>query len=170
MAESKSKPRRKARQSSIYRKLETLLCEMMQMTERLPKNANGLQAVGVRVVNETLDALSTTEFAIHASDLNARIAYIATLIHSMTIVKTCCRELYAYSRKDKSEPKVGKDGKVVTNDQGNVVLMKSPQYGRVISNVQYVALLGLFSEIGKETARWYNVTLAKMSQNNISAR
>ena len=170
MAESKSKPRRKARQSSIYRKLEALLCEMMLMTERLPKNANGLQAVGVRVVNETLEALSTTEFAIHSSDMNARIAYIAALIHSMTIVKTCCRELYGFSRKDRIEPKVGKDGKVVTNGQGDAVFVKSPLYGRVISNAQYATLLELFSEIGKEVMRWYNVTLSKMSQNNVSAR
>lgn len=169
MENKKSKPRRKARHSSIYRKLELLLCETMTITERIPKHAQGLQTVGVRMINETLEALSVTEFGIQAPDNNSRLTYIATLIHCMTLVKTCCRELYAYSRKDRTEPKIGKDGMVVTNGQGQTETMKSPRYGRVISHTQYVNLLQLFSELGKEIGRWFNATRWKVSQSHVSA-
>lgn len=166
MAQGKSKPRRKARQSSIYRKLEHLLGELMAMSERIPKHASGLQAVGVRAINETLESLSTTEFALHAADERTRLAYLATIIHSMTIVKTVCRELYDYSRKDRNEVKLGADGLPITNDQGADSVVKCPIYGRVLSHTQYVHLLGIFSELSKEIGRWYNSTYLKMSQMN----
>lgn len=166
MAQGKSKPRRKARQSSIYRKLEHLLGELMAMSERIPKNASGLQVVGVRAINETLESLSTTEFALQAQDNRTRLAYLATLIHSMTIIKTICRELYDYSRKDRNEVRLGADGLPVTNDQGVPSIVKYPRYGRVLSHTQYVHLLGIFSELSKEIGRWYNSTYLKMSQVN----
>lgn len=170
MANGKPKPRRKARQSSIYRKLEHLLGELMAISERIPKHASGLQVVGVRAINETLEALSTTEFALHAPDNQTRLAYLATLIHSMTISKTACRELYDYSRKDRNEVRLGADGLPVTNGQGNVSTVRCPRYGRVLSHTQYVGLLGLFSELGKEIGRWYNATYIGLSQTNVNAR
>lgn len=170
MATSKPKPRRKARQSSIYRKLEHLLGELMAMSERIPKHASGLQVVGVRAINEALESLSTTEFALHAADERTRLAYLATLIHSMTITKTACRELYDYSRKDRNEARLGADGLPITNDRGNASLVKCPKYGRVLSHTQYVCLLGLFSELGKEIGRWYNAAYLKMSQTNSRTR
>lgn len=166
MAQGKSKPRRKARQSSIYRKLETLLGEMMAMSERIPKHASGMQVAGVRAINEILESLSTTEFALQAQDNRTRLAYLATLIHSMTIIKTICRELYDYSRKDRNEVRLGADGLPVTNDQGFPSIVKCPRYGRVLSHTQYVHLLGIFSELSKEIGRWYNSTYLKMSQVN----
>lgn len=166
MAQGKSKPRRKARQSSIYRKLEHLLGELMAMSERIPKHASGLQAVGVRAINETLESLSTTEFALHAADERTRLAYLATIIHSMTITKTVCRELYDYSRKDRKVVSLGADGLPITNDQGADSVVKHPRYGRVLSHTQYVHLLGVFSELSKEIGRWYNSTYLKMSQVN----
>ena len=166
MAQGKSKPRRKARQSSIYRKLETLLGEMMAMSERIPKHASGMQVAGVRAINEILESLSTTEFALHAADERTRLSYLATLIHSMTIIKTICRELYDYSRKDRNEVRLGADGLPVTNDQGVPSIVKCPRYGRVLSHTQYVHLLGIFSELSKEIGRWYNSTYLKMSQVN----
>ena len=164
MAQGKSKPRRKARQSSIYRKLETLLGEMMAMSERIPKHASGMQVAGVRAINEILESLSTTEFALHAADERTRLSYLATIIHSMTITKTVCRELYDYSRKDRNEVRLGADGLPVTNDQGNDSAVKYPKYGRVLSHTQYVHLLGLFSDLSKEIGRWYNSTYLKLSQ------
>ena len=166
MAQGKSKPRRKARQSSIYRKLETLLGEMMAMSERIPKHASGMQVAGVRAINEILESLSTTEFALHAADERTRLLYLATIIHSMTITKTVCRELYDYSRKDRNEVRLGADGLPVTNDQGVPSIVKCPRYGRVLSHTQYVHLLGIFSELSKEIGRWYNSTYLKMSQVN----
>lgn len=166
MAQGKSKPRRKARQSSIYRKLETLLGEIMAMSERIPKHASGLQVAGVRAINEILESLSTTEFALHAADERTRLSYLATIIHSMTITKTICRELYDYSRKDRNEVRLGADGLPVTNDQGVPSIVKCPRYGRVLSHTQYVHLLGIFSELSKEIGRWYNSTYLKMSQVN----
>ena len=164
MAQGKSKPRRKARQSSIYRKLETLLGEMMAMSERIPKHASGMQVAGVRAINEILESLSTTEFALHAADERTRLSYLATIIHSMTITKTVCRELYDYSRKDRNEVRLGADGLPVTNDQGVPSIVKCPRYGRVLSHTQYVHLLGLFSDLSKEIGRWYNSTYLKLSQ------
>ena len=164
MAQGKSKPRRKARQSSIYRKLETLLGEMMAMSERIPKHASGMQVAGVRAINEILESLSTTEFALHAADERTRLSYLATIIHSMTITKTVCRELYDYSRKDRNEVRLGADGLPVTNDQGVPSIVKCPRYGRVLSHTQYVHLLGIFSELSKEIGRWYNSTYLKLSQ------
>lgn len=166
MAQEKSKPRRKARQSSIYRKLETLLGEMMAMSERIPKHASGMQVAGVRAINEILESLSTTEFALYAADERTRLSYLATIIHSMTITKTVCRELYDYSRKDRNEVRLGADGLPVTNDQGVPSIVKCPRYGRVLSHTQYVHLLGIFSELSKEIGRWYNSTYLKMSQVN----
>lgn len=166
MAQGKSKPRRKARQSSIYRKLETLLGEIMAMSERIPKHASGLQVAGVRAINEILESLSTTEFALHAADERTRLSYLATIIHSMTITKTICRELYDYSRKDRNEVRLGADGLPVTNDQDAPSIVKCPRYGRVLSHTQYVHLLGIFSELSKEIGRWYNSTYLKMSQVN----
>lgn len=166
MAQGKSKPRRKARQSSIYRKLEHLLGELMAITERIPKHASGLQVVGVRAINETLESLSTTEFALHALDERTRLAYLAAIIHSMTITKTVCRELYDYSRKDRKVVNLGADGLPVTNDQGNDSVANYPKYGRVLSRTQYVHLLGVFSELSKEIGRWYNSTYLKLSQMN----
>lgn len=166
MVQGKSKPRRKARQSSIYRKLEHLLGELMAMSERIPKHASGLQTVGVRAVNETLESLSTTEFALHAADERTRLAYLATLIHSMTIVKTVCRELYDYSRKNRNEVRLGAEGLPITNDQGTTSVVRYPRYGRVLSHTQYVHLLGVFSELSKEIGRWYNSAYLKLSQTN----
>ena len=164
MVQGKSKPRRKARQSSIYRKLETLLGEMMAMSERIPKHASGLQVAGVRAINEILESLSTTEFALHAADERTRLSYLATIIHSMTITKTVCRELYDYSRKDRMVASLGADGLPITNDQGNDSAVKYPKYGRVLSHTQYVHLLGLFSDLSKEIGRWYNSTYLKLLQ------
>lgn len=92
----------KARQSSIYRKLENLLGALMAVSERVPKNAMGLQTAMSRCINEVVDSLVVCEYALRAIDINQRIAYIATFIHSLTIVKTIVRELHEYSRKEKS--------------------------------------------------------------------
>lgn len=136
------------------------------MSERIPKHASGLQVAGVRAINEILESLSTTEFALHAADERTRLSYLATIIHSMTITKTICRELYDYSRKDRNEVRLGADGLPVTNDQGAPSIVKCPRYGRVLSHTQYVHLLGIFSELSKEIGRWYNSTYLKMSQVN----
>lgn len=137
------------------------------MTERIPKHANGLQTVGVRVVNETLESLAVTDHALHAPNDASRLAYIDVLIHSMTIVKSACREMYDYSRKDRSEVMLGADGMPVTNDQGQAKVVKSPRYGRVISHTQYVSLLGLFAELGKEVGKWQRTTMLRMSQGYV---
>ena len=139
---------------------------MMAMSERIPKHASGMQVAGVRAINEILESLSTTEFALHAADERTRLSYLATIIHSMTITKTVCRELYDYSRKDRNEVRLGADGLPVTNDQGVPSIVKCPRYGRVLSHTQYVHLLGIFSELSKEIGRWYNSTYLKMSQVN----
>lgn len=136
------------------------------MSERIPKHASGLQVAGVRAINEILESLSTTEFALHAADERTRLSYLATIIHSMTITKTICRELYDYSRKDRNEVRLGADGLPVTNGQGAPSIVKCPRYGRVLSHTQYVHLLGIFSELSKEIGRWYNSTYLKMSQVN----
>ena len=136
------------------------------MSERIPKHASGLQVAGVRAINEILESLSTTEFALHAADERTRLSYLATIIHSMTITKTICRELYDYSRKDRNEVRLGADDLPVTNDQGAPSIVKCPRYGRVLSHTQYVHLLGIFSELSKEIGRWYNSTYLKMSQVN----
>ena len=47
----------KARQSSIYRKLENLLGALMAVSERVPKNAMGLQTAMSRCINEVVDAI-----------------------------------------------------------------------------------------------------------------
>lgn len=156
------KPRRTARQSSVYRKIETLLGEVVAATGRIPRHACGLQAVGVRAVNDTLEALSVTELAIQTASADTRMEYIAALIHEMTMVKTCLRELYAYSRKDRTEPKMDKGGVVV----GGGKTVRVPEVGRVVSNGQYARILTLFGEIGREVARWREATAARMSQQD----
>lgn len=161
---SRQKARRKARQASAYRKTELLLCELMAMTERIPKHAQGLQVVGTRAVGETLDALAAIEFALNAPGENARLGYIGVVIHSMTIVRTCCRSLYAYSRKDRQEPKLDERAMAMMDDKGAMVMQRHPMYGRVISHAQYVMLLRMFSEIGFEIGRWQRATEAKRSQ------
>lgn len=115
----------KARQSSIYRKLENLLGALMAVSERVPKNAMGLQTAMSRCINEVVDSLGVCEYALRAIDINQRIAYIATLIHSLTIVKTIVRELHEYSRKEKSG---------MVNVDGEAKLVKVPLYGRSCLN------------------------------------
>lgn len=153
-----SKPRYTARQTSIYRMTEGLLGTLMTMTERIPKHSCGVQVAGARAVNEVLDVLSAIEFAVREQNPSARLEYIATIIHSMTIVKTICRELYDYSRKERSE--------TITNDKGEQTTRKVPRFGRVISHVQYVHLLEVFSKLGMEIGRWQNVTSKKIVANN----
>ena len=63
----------KASQSSIYRKLEKLLGCLMQVSERIPKHAAGLQTVAARCINETIDALSVCEYALNTSDISQRV-------------------------------------------------------------------------------------------------
>jgi len=145
--------RRSARQSSIYRKLELLLCDLMAICERIPKHSLGLQVVGSRMVNETMEAMSATEFALNSPGLDQRIAYISALIHSMTIVKSACRELYWYSRKEKSE--------LVAQAGGELVVSKKPDHGRVISNVQYTHLLTVFGKLGREIGAWQRAAMTR---------
>ena len=142
----------KARQSSIYRKLENLLGALMAVSERVPKNAAGLQTAMARCINEVIDALVVCEYALRASDINQRIGYIAALIHSLTIVKTLVRELHEYSRKEKSG--------MVTVD-GEVKQVKIPLFGRIISNAQYPGFLVDFDKLSRETGAWYKSQIAK---------
>lgn len=145
--------RRSARQSSIYRKLELLLCDMMALCERIPKRSLGLQVVGSRLVNEVMDALAATEFALNSPNYDQRIAYISTLIHSMTIVKSACRELYWYSRKEKCE--------LTAKVEGELAISKKPTYGRVVSNVQYAHLLEVFAKLSREIGAWQKAAMTR---------
>lgn len=145
--------RRSARQSSIYRKLELLLCDVMAICERIPKHSLGLQVVGSRLVNEVMDAMTATEFALNCPNYDQRIAYISTLIHSMTIVKSACRELYWYSRKEKSE--------LAPNADGELALSKQPTYGRVVSNRQYTHLLEVFGKLSREIGAWQKAAMTR---------
>ena len=155
-----SKPRTTARQTSIYRTAEELLGDILAMTERIPKNASGLQFAGARAVSEMLETLSATEFAVREQNPTARLSYIASIIHSMTIVKTICRELYDYSRKERSE--------TITNDKGEQTARRVPRFGRVVSHVQYVHLLEIFSKLSREIGRWYNATSLKIVASKIN--
>lgn len=141
---------RRARTSSIYRDVERLLGDLMRVSERIPKNSYGLQAVGARMVNEALEALASTEYALNSPDTDTRVAHISSLIHSMTVIKSCCRQVYAYSRKDTGRAADG-EGK------------PSPIYGRVISETQYSCLLAAFGKIGVETGKWFNASRTAMS-------
>lgn len=145
--------RRSARQSSIYRKLELLLCDLMAICERIPKHSLGLQVVGSRMVNETMEAMAATEFALNTPGIDQRIAYISAVIHSMTIVKSCCRELYWYSRKEKAE--------LVASHGGELAVSKKPDHGRVVSNVQYTRLLTTFGQLGREIGAWHKAALTR---------
>jgi hypothetical protein len=148
MAKAKSQFR-KARNSSIYRGMERLLGDLMQIAERIPKHSYGLQAVGCRMINEAIDAMAVTEYALNASDINQRIAYIGSLIHSMTIIKSTCRQLYGYSRKD---------AKTASSTDGEIKLVNTPNYGRIISNAQYAGLLASFGKLSLETGKWFKAS------------
>lgn len=154
------KPKRQARQSSIYRKLEILLCEIMSMSTRIPKHAHGLHVVCERAVNDTLESLSVTEFAIRTEDMHERMQYISMLIHEMTMVKTCLKQLYAYSARDRTETKISACNEKLNKQQ----TVRKPEYGRVVSHAQYARYLVMTGEIAKEVARWRQATVVKMSQ------
>lgn len=151
----------KARQSSIYRKLENLLGALMAVSERVPKNSMGLQTAMARCINEVVDSLVVCEYALRAIDINQRIAYIATLIHSLTIVKTIVRELHEYSRKEKSG---------MVNVDGEAKLVKVPLYGRIISNGQYPGFLKDFDVLARETGAWYKSQLTKRDGGVVASR
>lgn len=151
----------KARQSSIYRKLENLLGALMAVSERVPKNAMGLQTAMSRCINEVVDALVVCEYALRAIDMNQRIAYIAALIHSLTLVKTLVRELHEYSRKEKS-------GMVTAN--GDAKQAKIPLYGRIISNGQYPEFLKDFDVLARETGAWYKSQLTRRDGGTVASR
>lgn len=148
MAKAKSKFR-KARTSSIYRGVERLLGDLMQISERIPKSSFGLQSVGARMINEAMEALAATEYALNSPDLNQRIMYIGALIHSMTIVKSCCRQVYAYSRKD---------SRSISGTDGEIKIVSTPTYGRIISNAQYANLLATFGKLSMETGKWFKAS------------
>lgn len=150
----------KARQSSVYRKLENLLGALMAVSERVPKNSMGQQTAMSRCINEVVDALAVCEYALRASDINQRIAYIAALIHSLTIVKTLVRELHEYSRKEKSG---------MTNVDGEVKQVKTPLHGRMISNGQYPGFLKDFDVLSREIGAWYKSQLTKRDGGVVAA-
>ncbi len=154
MAKATSKFR-KARTSSIYRGVERLLGDLMHISERIPKSSYGLQAVGGRMVGEAIDALAATEYALNSPDLDQRIAYIGSLIHSMTVIKSCCRQIYAYSRKEVRN--------TVSND-GEVKIVTTPTYGRIISSAQYSGLLVTFGKLGMETGKWFKASQTARSK------
>ncbi len=145
MAKAKSQFR-KARSSSIYRGVERLLGDLMLIAERIPKNSCGLQTLGCRIINETIDAMASTEYALNSPEINQRIAYIGSLIHSMTIIKSSCRQLYGYSRKDARTP---------VDTDGDIKIVNVPCHGRVISNAQYANLLEVFGKLSLEIGKWY---------------
>lgn len=151
----------KARQSSIYRKLENLLGALMAVSERVPKNAMGLQTAMSRCINEVVDSLVVCEYALRAIDINQRIAYIATLIHSLTIVKTIVRELHEYSRKEKSG---------MVNVDGEAKQVKVPLYGRIINNGQYPGFLKDFDVLARETGALYKSQLTKRDGGVVASR
>lgn len=160
MAKVKSN-RRKARSTSIYRGTERLLGDLLAISERIPKSAYGLQALGGRMVNEALEALATTEYALNEPDINRRIAYICSLIHSMTIVKSCCRQLYGYSRKE---------CKTVDNINGEINVVNIPRYGRIVSYQQYTNLLRAFGKLSKDIGKWFRASQTirlKMGNTNM---
>lgn len=148
MAKAKSNFR-KARTSSIYRGVERLIGDLMQIAERMPKSSYGLQALGAKMINEALDALTVTEYALNSPDLNQRIMYISSLIHSMTVVKSCCRQIYSYSRKD---------SRSTANTDGEIKIINVPRYGRIISNAQYANLLTTFGKLSMETGKWFKAS------------
>ena len=149
----------KARQSSIYRKLENMLGQLMAVAERVPKSALGLQTAMARCVNETIDALAVCEYALTSYDINQRIAYIATLIHSVTVMKTIIRELHGYSRKESMG--------VITDKEGKEKIVSVPKCGRIISNGQYPNFLKMFSDIEREVGAWYKSSLTKRDGKSV---
>ena len=148
----------KASQSSIYRKLEKLLGCLMQVSERIPKHAAGLQTVAARCINETIDALSVCEYALNTSDISQRVEYIAALIHSMTIIKTIVRQLHEYSKKESVS---------MINTPEGAKTVKQPRYGRIISNSQYPMFLRDFDELARRTGAWYKSSLAMLSSQEV---
>ena len=140
---------RKAGTSSVYRGTERLLGDLLAIAERTPKKALGLQALSRRMVDEALEALAETEYALNEPDIDRRIAYIGMLVHSMTILKSAVRQMYAYSRAGFRSPTA--DGETVT----------VPRYGRVISHRQYLHLLDQFARLGMEVGRWLKSSQAK---------
>lgn len=159
MAKTKSNFR-KARNSSIYRGLENLLGDLLAISERIPKKSLGLQVIGSRMINEITDAMAVTEYALNSPEINQRIAYIGSLIHSMTIIKSCCRQLYGYSRKET---------KGLASTGGEVRMVNIPCHGRVISNAQYANLLAAFGKLSLETGKWFKssqTTRLRMGNGN----
>ena len=130
-----------------------MLCDLMAISERIPKHSFGLQVVGSRIVNETMEAMAATEFALNSPGIDQRIAYISALIHSMTIVKSACRELYWYSRKEKSES--------VALPNGELAVSKKPDHGRIVSNVQYTHLLTVFGKLSREIGAWQKAAMTR---------
>ena len=114
-----------------------------------------------RCINEVVDALVVCEYALRAIDINQRIAYIAALIHSLTLVKTLVRELHEYSRKEKS-------GMVTANGESKEA--KTPLYGRIISNGQYPGFLKDFDVLARETGAWYKSQLTRRDGGVVASR
>lgn len=163
MAIKQSSKPRKSKSSSIYRGIERLLGDILSIAERTPKKAQGLQALSVRMVNETLEALSITELALNCPNLDQRIAFIGALVHSMTIIKSATRQMYMYSRRNYQD--------LSTNDKGELEITKTPSYGRIISNKQYFYLLSQFSKLGEEIQKWFHFSHAtRSSQGEVNQK
>ncbi len=143
---------RRASASSVYRGIERLMGELLAIAERTPKRALGLQALSRRMVDETLEALAATEYALNEPDIDRRIAYIGMLVHAMTILKSAVRQMYGYSRQNDGIPSSAAMGQTTK---------PTPRYGRVISDRQYLRLSDQFARLGMETGRWLKSSRAK---------
>lgn len=131
----------------------------MAVTERIPKNAYGLQVIGARLCNELVDALVITDYALRTSAYDQRTAYIESLIHNMTVVTTLCRGLHDYSCKEKHENTISSNGKPVAR----VV----PRHGRIVSNAQYTSLLEDFHILSREIGAWRKSCMTKQMADAI---
>lgn len=149
---------RKTRTSSIYRSIEQLLGCYLSLAERTPKKAQGLQTLSARMVNEVLEAMTATEFALNCSNIEQRLAFIGAMLHSLVILKSATRQLYMYSRKSHIA--------TVPSTTNGTEVVEVPRYGRIISNKQYMFLLARFSKLETEAYKWLNATQALANRNN----
>lgn len=95
----------KATQSSLYREIENLLLWFIPVGNNIPKDFS-LRALGERMQNEMIDALTACSLALQASDLQQRLELISLIRLHITNVQGISKVLIEFSSREGNKRRV----------------------------------------------------------------
>lgn len=129
-----AQPIRNPGSAPIYRAVELLLQDCVEIAERTPKGV-GVRTVAQRMVEVLLDTLTTIGLALNEMDYDSKYELLTSVFVQMRMVKTCIDTLKEWSSKS--------------------------IHTRIISHRQMPLLCGKLDQMQNQLAKWRSSVVGK---------